>query len=291
MCLDNNVLLISGFGENGLHGGLFYYDGTVVKTIDYLPTTGLHYTNGTLVRLLRTRNGDKKGEIIKYTQDEFYYYRIVSLIDGHDVLMEGNHMVAVSTGTNDIIWMDEHGNVSKSWHAPGEADSWHLNCLNIVDNKLHVSAFGRFKKHRGWHGSTKAGLIFQLDDNKVIPVIEKLECPHTPRFIDNQWILCDSRNAQVLFIDPGTKSQISVKTKGWARGLAFTKESIFIGQSSMRKTLAQTASVAVCCKNKKIITGEINIPCHEIYDLAVIPVERLDDIAKGFNRKRVITNF
>ncbi len=126
---EDCVLLISCLGDNDTGGGLFCYDGDRVERIDRLSATGMALAGGLFIRSLWTPGGGP-GEILVYdARGVLNYLRIDDLWEPHDILWDGQHLVAVSSMQNTVLWISLSGQIVRRWHAPGIGDAWHLNCL------------------------------------------------------------------------------------------------------------------------------------------------------------------
>jgi hypothetical protein len=141
--------------------------------------------------------------------------------------------VCVSTGANEILWVDPFGAVTRRWQAQGERDAWHLNCLCERDGRLHVSAFGEFAGHRDWVGNCR-GRGFILDFESGSKVVTDLNGPHNPRFIGGEWVVCDSHASSLVFCR-GSEPARTLQLSGFTRGLAYDDHFIYVGESADRK--------------------------------------------------------
>jgi Glycosyltransferase len=148
---ESPVLLASGFGDD-TGGGIFSLENGQLEQLDRLSSTGLAVQDGQVARLLRSSTERGYGsELLLYDARGIKrYLRIDELADPHDVLFAEGGFVVVSTTTNTVLWLSESGEVVRRWKAPGEGDAWHLNSLGRIDDRLIVSAFGRFESHRRW---------------------------------------------------------------------------------------------------------------------------------------------
>lgn len=280
-------LIISGLGDGDTGGGLFAIDGRTCQPIDRLSTTGLTCADGNLHRLLWS-DQSSSGELLTYDRGGVARYcRVDSMIDPHDLLWDGTHFVIVSSGTNSILWVAPDGQIVRRWEAPGNRDAWHLNCLQMLGNRLCVSAFGRFAGHRGWSGklrTEKPGILFDLVTGE--DVLTGLSAPHTPRMLDGSVILCNSAESELLLANLTTR-QINrrLKLTGWTRGLAFTDDVIFVGESANRLDTSMglpSAQITVLCRRTWQILHRFPVPCREVYDLVMVPADLVDGLKLGF---------
>ncbi|MFN2477441.1 MAG: DUF4915 domain-containing protein [Chthoniobacterales bacterium] len=283
---QNHVLLASGFGVPS-GGGLFAYNGEGLEKLDRLSGTGLFTTGDRLLRVLSgPETGGRLTELLVYdTVGVQRYYRLDGVKGVHDVAWDGSNFVVVSTGTNEIMWFSPSGERTRTWHAPGANDSWHLNNLLLREGKIFVSAFGRFGKTREWdHADNKdSGCIFDLETGES--VIEGLSCPHNPRPFEDGWLVCNSKRGELLFIDSGGRSVVKRVSLGpWPRGVAVSDDRIFVGESANRKTVADggAGAIAVICRKTWQVVERLPLPCQEVYDLVLVRSQMIEALRRGF---------
>jgi acetolactate synthase-1/2/3 large subunit len=285
--IDGQILLASSPGDHELGGGLFAFDGTALQRIDGLSSTGLYLADGHFLRLLRaTDDVNPIAELLIYdARGVKNYYRVDGAGDAHDILWDGAHYVIVSSHTNSIFWVTPSGETGRVWRAPGEDDSWHLNCLLHKDGELFVCAFGRFQRHREWNEkrSNQAGLLFNLRTGE--DVVTGLEQPHHPRFIDGAWVMCESASRQLVRVDARTGTRQCVQLAGFTRGIAVTDDYLFVGESARRDgpQQSQLSNIAVVGRNNWQVLDRIPLPAREIYDLVLAPPALVDGVRRGFN--------
>jgi hypothetical protein len=284
---DAPQVLLASCGGDDTGGGLFSFDGHDVEQIDRLSTNGLHFADGRIIRLLRSWNdNDSIGEILLYDERGVERYcRVDSLVDGHDIAWDGHEFIVVSTSSNSIFWISPEGRIARIWKAPGEGDAWHLNCLLLRDNRIYVSAFGRFAGHREWVGrrDEPAGIVFDLTTGK--DVLTGLHGPHHPRYFDDAWFVCNSVLGNVVRIEPATlKVSRQLQLGGWTRGVAISDDYLFVGESAHRYSAegSQPASVAIVCRKTWALLDRFSLPCREVYDLVLVPPSMLQSLRRGF---------
>lgn len=259
-------LLISGFGDDSHGGGLFVYDGARLEQVDRISTTGLAVADGHCARLLRTPDElAASGELLIYDdRGVALYRRIDGLGDAHDIAWNGYEYVVECSFSNTIFWLSRSGEIVRQWRAPGEPDSWHLNCLCIRDSTVFVSAFGRFHGHREWNQSDLGDTGFLMNLETGADRIRGLSHPHSPRFLDGAWIICNSRTRELLQFDDKTGiCQHRLSLNGYTRGVAVSDDFIFVGESTRRSgsTSTETANVAIVCRHTWTIRDRVPVPC------------------------------
>jgi hypothetical protein len=194
----DSVVLISCFGDHDTGGGLFIWDGEL-KQVDHLSTTGLAGNGERLFRLLRSSaEADVPGELIVYDRvGARAYHRLDHVRDAHDAVWTDQGLAIACPGDNQVGWLDEAAHVARRWRAGGDGDAWHLNGLTVLEGRVVVSAFGRFAGHREWNHprAQGAGIVFDLETGEDL--VSGLSCPHSPRWADGRWYVCDSLTAQL----------------------------------------------------------------------------------------------
>jgi hypothetical protein len=191
----------------------------------------------------------------------------------------------VSTSSNEILWVAPDGSVSRRWKAPGNGDAWHLNGLVQADGELFVSAFGQYDRHREWSEriEERTGFIYNLHTRR--PVVSNLCHPHSPRRINDSWLVCNSIRSELAELDYSTGKVRRVLTlQGYTRGLALTGNLIFVGESANRRACSgqSTASIAIVDRKAWQVVERINLPPREVYDLALVSAALCDGLKRGF---------
>jgi hypothetical protein len=170
------VLAVSGLGDEDSGGGLFLLDGELER-VDWLTTTGLYAADGLFLRLLWGP------DLLVYDEHGVArYLRLDELVDPHDVALDGDQIVVVSTGRNEILRYALSGELVERWTPGGEGDAWHLNNLLLSDGRLFCASFGRFSTDRAWaeDGAREgAGIVFDVSSQEA--VLAGLTAPHNPR--------------------------------------------------------------------------------------------------------------
>ena len=59
-----------------------------------------------------------------------------------------------------MTYVAPDGTLDVVWHPSTAVDSWHANCVAVVDGQVWVTAFGRFDTGRGWVGDVSLGAGF-----------------------------------------------------------------------------------------------------------------------------------
>jgi len=253
----------SGVGTGGfvsVHDG----ESTVIDAID---STGLCAADEMVYRFARGLQS-----IVGYRTDGVrYVLKVPEARDIHDIALDGGQFICVSTGTNEVIWIDPIGRITRRWKGEGERDAWHLNCLCKVDDRWHVAAFGRYASHREWtKGCLGQGFVMELD--REIDVVRGLNGPHNPRLIDGTWVICDSHISALAVQRPG-EAVVQVPLGGFTRGLDWDEHFYYVGVSANRKATVVNdhSEIAVVRRSDLSVVERIRVPFPEIYE--VIRVE------------------
>ena len=280
-----SVLLATGFGDDDTGGGLYALEPGGFQAVDRLSSTGLWSDGERLIRLLRAPDpGASVGEILVYDhRGVAAYLRVDELRDPHDVLVEGGRLVAASPLRNELLWIGFDGRIERTWRAPGEGDAWHLNGLLLHDGRLLVSAFGRHLSHRAWQAdlAQRSGFVFDAATGEN--VLRGLVCPHTPRFLDGRWTICNSGLRELLQLDEAGSPVRRVALEGWTRGLAAGADVLYVGESADRADgPAARASVAAVDRRTFRVLERWTLPCREVYDLVLVPPALTEGARTGF---------
>ena len=275
-------LLASCLGDGDTGGGLMYYDGKAWIGLDGVSTTGLFVTGDELVRLLWAPHQVANGtEVLHYSARGFERHtHIRGFTDPHDVLWDGKHYVAVSAFQDCVVWVAPGGEVVRCYQPSPGGDCWHLNCLVVHEGIIYVTAFGRFKQRRGWAGHQRegTGVLFRMDNGA--DVLGGLCCPHSPRRIGNEWVLCNSFTGELMVYKAGGELVRRMQLNDWVRGLAFADHQILVGESVNRQltTDVRGASVAVLDRRTWNVLGRLKLPYREVYDLALVSLDLLNGL-------------
>ena len=279
------VLLASGFGYD-TGGGLYAVREDGVEQLDGLSTTGLTLAGERLVRLLRAPEEPGYGsELLVYDErGVVQYLRLEDLDDPHDVHWDGSSFVVVSTTRNALAWVAPSGEIVRRWTAPGEGDAWHVNSLTTANGRLLAAAFGEFTRHREWVDEDPSGRGFVFDVESGEHVVGGLTCPHHPRLLDGKWVICNSRDHELVELEPGGRVLRRLGLRGWTRGIAATDRVLFVGESAARDGAAtgERAAVSVVPRRRWRVADRFDLPCREVYDLLLVPEALAAGVRNGF---------
>lgn len=255
-------------------GGIFYVDlekGTYRPILPYaaaLAATPTHlYVARTLNEQTRLDKHDRQGLV--------WVRRVPGCFDTHGVtLMPDGGFAIVSTGSNEIVFLDADGRVVRRWgpDPAAEFDSWHINSACLANDKLYCTCFGKFDQFRGYAGRfVDLGMILDVDSGK--PVVQGLSAPHDPYRLDNGWMVNDSDRSRLLFVPDGGKPKVLFESTGFSRGLAVLPAHYVVGFSSVR-TLTRgnsTSAIVVIERGTHRLIRTITMPCSEIGGMCIAP--------------------
>jgi hypothetical protein len=266
-CHSFLVTSIGAYADSGIGtGGFVVVHKGKATVIDKIDSTGLLVDFDCVYRFARGLR-----RIIGYDKEGvFYQLKTPPDLDVHDIIFDAGAFLCVATGTNELLWMDPLGRVTRRWKANGDGDAWHLNCVWRKDGALHFSAFGRFAEHRGWLTKCRGtGMIFEFPSER--DVVTGLSGPHNPRFIDGEWVVCDSHSASLVRQGEGGERKV-VQLGGFTRGLAYDDDFFYVGESANRKAEkpAETSAIAIVSRATNEVVDRIVIPFPEIYEIVTI---------------------
>lgn len=277
---EAGAIVVSGFSEAGaVGGGVFVVGDEGVETIDERPTTGIFFDEKT-GRWLRAMSARElfsvRSEVLEYCDSArgIRVHRLATVLDAHDVFSDGTRRLIVATHDNSLIELGGRGRMPVRV-LPGEPDSWHLNCLEDVRGELFASAFHRGGTFRQWsRNADGSGFVFSLASGAV--VADGLSMPHSPRFVDGLWLICDSAQNELVAVDPRDPSERvrTVGLGGYTRGLAFDHDHLYVGISAKRQrgdSGTGAASIAIVDRKSWSLINRVPVPCPEIYDVRLVP--------------------
>jgi hypothetical protein len=281
------VLVASGVGDDP-PGGLYAFEGGAPTVLDNSDTTGLAVSpDGTrLARLLFTDDDPQTcGELVVYdARGVAAYRRIDDLQEPHAIVWPGEQLIAVSTLSNSILWLDDTGRVTGTRFMGGDGgDAWHMNNVLVHEGRVLASAFGRFDTHRGWNapGARRgAGIVFDVETGA--DVITGLTCPHDPLFLDGRWLVCDSGTAALWAIGADGRPEERVDLGGWSRGLTYDDDHVYAGVSANRLSeRTGTAEIVVLDRRTLAERRRIALPCREVFALVWVEPALLEGLRAG----------
>ena len=125
------------------------------------------------------------------------------------------------------------------------------------------------------HRTEDTGFVLHLTTGQTS--LTGLSHPHTPRVLEDAWVICNSAKHQVLHIDRKTGTiQHVLQLEGYTRGIAIADDVLIIGESANRSDPAAllagaTASLVVVCRKTWTVLERWPLPCREVYDVLLVP--------------------
>jgi hypothetical protein len=283
-----SVLMASGFGDAVSGGGLFAIQGSRVEQIDSISSMGLAFDGGRLARVLRCTAEDANvGEVAIYDERGVQrYLRLDDTASIHDAVWDGEDLVVVSPWDNAVRWFTPTGLIKREIRYGGPRDSRHLNCVTRRGERWYATEFGASDAFRGWNASTHKyqGRIIDLETGAT--VVGGLSSPHSPRWIDGLWIICNSAECELVAIDEASGRIVRrVPCEHWTRGLAHDDDFVYVGACMRRATQESFGSsqIVVIDRHTWTVADRILVPVQEIYDLIFTSPALLDGCRRGFD--------
>ena len=289
--LGDARVVVSGFGKWG--GGLYDLSSGVPEALDDLPTSGLCVGGGRLWRVLRAPGEQTSTcELLSYdARGVRSYQRLDAIRDPHDVRWFDG-APHVSSSWDDAVWRVDPraGGPELIWQGSPVADAWHVNSLVVVDGALHVCAFGRFERHKGWKVDGQDGVGFVRDLATGRDVLTGLSHPHTPRFRGGRWYVCESTKGSLTELGADGTVLRRAAVRRFTRGLAFVGPFALVGGNAHREREEDRGEVAVVDLRTFAVVERIAMPCLEVYEIVVAGpgVRRGLETGFGTNASRAI---
>lgn len=268
MEMAKDTLLISCPGGDG---GLFMLKGATCVRLSPRATTGLFVSDGRLLMAYQGAGGKSLRVIAEDRAEEILLD--ANPLDLHDVLFVDGKIYVVGTETNSVICFDQGFQKLESWGLPGENDASHINSVAVYQGKLLASIFGRFRHHREYKlGTMGRGEVVDIKTGETF--IGGLSQPHSLTVVGDLLYLCSSEEGK-LMIYRGSQVVGEVALSGYARGLAVSDDSLYVGISLSRNAenypnYSGSSVVMVLDKDDQKLIRSMPLPCSEIYDIRIV---------------------
>ncbi|MGH9112205.1 MAG: DUF4915 domain-containing protein [Acidimicrobiales bacterium] len=294
-------LLVSGFGKWG--GGLYDLTSGTPRALDDLATSGIALGGGRLWRVLRAPGEQTSTcEILCYdARGARSYQRIDAIHDPHDVRWHDGAL-HISSSWDDAVWRLSGDTPELVWARgttiePGPdggrradrggalgatPDLWHVNSLTTVDGALHVCAFGRSERHKGWKSDDEKCTGFVHDLSTGRDVLTGLAHPHSPRRKGDRWYVCESAKGTLTELDAAGRVLRRAAVRRFTRGLALVGDWALVGGNAHRESDLDRAEVVVVDLRSFEVADRIPMPCLEVYDILAVPPLLAGGAALGF---------
>ena len=204
----------------------------------------------------------------------------------HDVRRWETELLVVATRRNSIFAVDSVGGVREFWRAPGEEDSWHLNCLLALNStQLGITAFCRGGTARGWETHREyRGVLCSVPDGH--DVVTGLHCPHSPRFSSERRLLvCNSGNGELLEHDHSDDLTRRLELGGWTRGCCVLGDRAYIGVTPVRELSTRaTCHIAEVSLSRWTVLRTFGLPGTHLYDVVAVSHEQFAIVREVLSR-------
>lgn len=215
------------------------------------------------------------------------YRRLDAVKDPHDLRWSQAGIEVVSTGTNEIVTLDEVGEVVSVWRpALGlEGDCWHLNCPAEAQGRQYICAFGDFQVPRGWDPwQEKArGRGFVYDMTTGEPLLCGLTAPHTPMWTGRSWLVCDSGVGDMVEFGADGVQLRRKHVANWTRGMILGEEWLLVGSTSISPNDSDGGISALLLLDRQDwqIIEQFDLAGYEPYSVALVPYNLLSGLRVG----------
>lgn len=208
-------------------------------------------------------------------------------LDFHGVAQFNEKIVLIAETAIDAIGcyeVDTFTRIGEIRFHSDNKDMHHINDIWLEESTLYVSMFSPFDE---WYKDPlkRTGAIVAVDLTRFAPdgnldvnpsdhvVVGDLHMPHTVMMHNNQLAYCDSMSFRAI-----VGKQTSIQAAGFTRGLAFTDNTIFIGQSRMRHVLRIPHQFSNCCLDGGIyvynpefrISRFVPLPEQQVYQILIV---------------------
>ncbi len=211
-------------------------------------------------------------------------------VDTHDISYGKGGLWAVITQFSCIAQLDPRFSFAPKWKPnfiselrPG--DRCHLNGMTLKDGvPKYVTALGKADEPGGWReNKLNGGILMDVDSNEVL--LDGLAMPHSPRLIGDDVFYLQSALGELWKYHVPSKSNEKIcEVPGFARGMSFYQNYLFIGLSRIREDskdfgkmpiasknpIAGVAIVNLRTKNVEAILEYKNV-VKELYDVHILP--------------------
>lgn len=173
-----------------------------------------------------------------YVVDELYR---TGRLDAHDCALAGDRLYFANTRYNCLARPSDRVAFLRSWQPPFISrmipkDCCHLNGLGVRGGRIAMAtAFGEIDRPRGWRELDRfsSGVVIDVPAGEV--VVRGLNMPHSPRWHNQRWWVCESGAGVLATFDPqrGTREEVAA-LPGFTRGLAMVGKHALVGTSRIR---------------------------------------------------------
>lgn len=160
-------------------------------------------------------------------------------VDTHEVAIVGSRVLFANTRANCVARAKPGGGYAVRWRPSFvdpelRRDQCHMNGLGVRDGELAtVTLFGRSDQPRGWRTDARysSGELMAVADESTLA--GGLCMPHSPRWHDGRWWLCDSGRGTLCRVSD-SKAEPIAELPGFTRGLCIVGGYALVGRSRFR---------------------------------------------------------
>ncbi|SNS80704.1 TIGR03032 family protein [Ekhidna lutea] len=251
----------------------------------------------------RSQNAAKTYPNKPDTYDAIYLPRsthYTGVVDTHDICYGKEGLWAVITQFSCIAQLDSRFSFLPRWKPkfiseimPG--DRCHLNGMTLKDGvPKYVTALGKSDKPGGWRDhKLDGGILMDVDTNETL--IDGLAMPHSPRLIGDEIYYLQSALGELWKYHIPTKTNKRIcEVPGFARGMSFYQNFLFIGLSKIREDSKDFGKMPVASKNPIAGVAIVNLMTKQVEGLLEYKdaVKELYDvhILPGIMRPNILNN-
>ncbi|WP_421765678.1 TIGR03032 family protein [Ekhidna sp.] len=256
-----------------------------------------------IVLMHRSANAAKSYPKKPNTYDAMYLPRsthYTGSVDTHDISYGKGGLWAVITQFSCIAQLDPRFSFLPKWKphfitdiAPG--DKCHLNGMTLKNGvPKYVTALGVSDKPGGWReNKLKGGILMDVETNEIL--LDGLAMPHSPRLVGDDVFYLQSADGELWKYNIPSKSNERIcEVPGFARGMSFYQNFLFIGLSKIREDSKDFGKMPIASKNPKAGVAIVNLRTNrvegileyqnavkELYDVHILP---------GITRPNILNN-
>ncbi len=163
-------------------------------------------------------------------------------VDAHDVAFGRRGIYFANTRFNAVSRVSKEKRFARCWQPPFisgfvRGDRCHLNGLGMRNGLPKMAtAFCATGEKGGWreHDRFTGGILMDVETDQI--VTEGLCMPHSPRWYNGRWWLCNSGHGTLSEVDTTTGQCDEIcALPGFTRGLCFVEDCALVGLSKIRR--------------------------------------------------------
>ena len=246
-----------------------------------------------IVLMHRSKNAAKSYPNKPDVYDAIYLPRsshYTGMVDTHDICYGKGGVWAVITQFSCIAQLDPRFSFLPKWKpdfisaiAPG--DRCHLNGMTMKDGlPKYVTALGKSDEPGGWRDNKlDGGILMDVETQEIL--LEGLSMPHSPRLVGEEIYYLQSAVGELWKYHVPSKSNEKIcEVPGFARGMSFYQNFLFIGLSKIREDSKDFGKMPIASRDPKAGVAIVNLrtkrvealleyknAVKELYDVHVLP--------------------